>query len=390
MVDKTNIGKPGGPDDNNDREERDEELLENYLDGDSSVSEAYRELTQVEPPDVLDRAVLEMAREAALPRRKSLLDIDLMFWRHWARPISMVVIMGVCLTVVLRVMDYKMLPPTPDQEAAFALATPALDQAIKQEQPESPAAAKVPPATASSARFKASTLSVTTQPAPEQAAEKPARAARDTYMEEIIVTERKREESLQEVPLSITAFQNEQIVVTARRSHENIAETVPADSALEAWQQGTQPAADVWLAGIETLYMSSDSDSLAESADDSSGIAYDLPYAEPADIEIELKKMARIYPVETRQFRVHKSLITVTATTETAQMKVRRQIVPRQTENGAEMDASPLLADEPAGLFIDPYVWAAGIDWLYENQRDAEAKAEQEKLRLIYPEFRPE
>jgi hypothetical protein len=100
--------------------------------------------------------------------------------------------------------------------------------------------------------------------------------------------------------------------------------------------------------------------------------------------------MAQIYPVETRQFREDKGLITVTATTEAAQMAVRRQIVPRQTENGAEMDAPPLLADEPAGLFIDPYVWAAGIDWLYENERDAEAKAELEKLRLIYPEFKPD
>jgi len=400
MVDKTNIGKPGGPDDNNDREERDEELLENYLDGDSSVSEAYRELTQVEPPDGLDRAVLEMAREAALPRRKSLLDIDLMFWRHWARPISMVVIMGVCLTVVLRVMDYRILPPTRDEEAAFALATPALDQAIKQEQPESPAAAKVPPATASSARFKASTLSATTQPAPERAAEKPARAARDTYMEEIIVTERKREEYLQEVPLSITALGNEQIIAlgneqiiaTAPMAYEGTNGIVYADNALEAWQQGAQPAADVWLAGIETLYMGSDRDSLAESADDSAGISSDLPYAEPADIEIEieLNKIAQIYPVETSQFREDKDLNTVAVTTQAAQMMVRRQIVPRQTEIGAEMDALPLLADEPTELFIDPYVWAAGIDWLYENEREADAKAEQEKLRLIYPEFKPD
>jgi hypothetical protein len=209
-------------------------------------------------------------------------------------------------------------------------------------------------------------------------------------MEEIIVTERKREESLQEVPLSITAFGSEQIIAPAPMAYEGTNEIVYADNALEAWQQGAQPAADVWQAGIETLYMSSDPDSLAKSADDSAGISSDLPYAEAADIEIELKKMAQIYPVETRQFREDKGLITVTATTQAAQMAVRRQIVPRQTENGAEMDALPLLADEPTGLFIDPYVWAAGIDWLYENERDAEAKAEQEKLRLIYPEFKPD
>jgi hypothetical protein len=395
MVDKTNIGKSGGsddgPDDNNNPAAGDEELFENYLDGDSSVAKAYRELTPAEPPADLDRAVLEMARKAAQPSRKSLLNIDLMFWRHWARPISMVVIMGVCLTVVLRVMDYRILAPAPDEQVAFALMEPAQDQALGRKRLESPATTDV----LSSARYSRLKTDIESETAviqatPERSVDKPASIAQDSYLEERKVTARKQEESLREVPLSITAYQDEQIVVSARSPLENAAEIDPADSALEAWQKGAQPAAEVWLAGIETLYMSSAPDSSPETDDRLAGVAYDLAYAEPADIEIELAKMARTYPTEARQFREQKGLITFAATAEAEQMKVRRQIVPQPKDADAGTDAPTVVAAEPASFFIDPYVWTAGINWLYENGRDTEAKAEQEKLRLIYPDFKPE
>jgi len=44
--------------------------------------------------------------------------------------------------------------------------------------------------------------------------------------------------------------------------------------------------------------------------------------------------------------------------------------------------ATPTLSDLP-----DPDIWAAGIDWLYEQDEDERADAELEKFRRIYPDF---
>ena len=182
-----------GPGDNQ-REEISADLLEQYLDGQSSVSEAYRQIEQAEPPSALDRAVLNEARDAARPRPKALLDIDLRFWRHWGKPLSTVVIMGVCLTVVLRIMDYETLTPATSLDTELAVAEQKLAK---------------PPAAIASADSQAPRIGYSeentrrmqprsTSPA-EPARRMSAALPDESSLEEIPVASRKRSESLQDV-----------------------------------------------------------------------------------------------------------------------------------------------------------------------------------------------
>ena len=365
-----------GPGDNQ-REEISADLLEQYLDGQSSVSEAYRQIEQAEPPSALDRAVLNEARDAARPRPKALLDIDLRFWRHWGKPLSTVVIMGVCLTVVLRIMDYETLTPATSLDTELAVAEQKLAK---------------PPAAIASADSQAPRIGYSeentrrmqprsTSPA-EPARRMSAALPDESSLEEIPVASRKRSESLQDVPLAMSASRGEEMVVTARKSAEKSSETdrlrtdrfARADDALEAWNQGARPAADVWAAGIQAVYAHN------EPHDD-----VDFDSVELEGTRVELARMSRVYPEAARPLQEESDLflnaedMDAYSDSETVVLQAR-EMPPTLAVEGRE------LTDELA----DPIVWAAGIEWLYENDRDSEAAAELTKLKRIYPQFEPD
>jgi len=351
MAEKDDDGKADMNGTQNDkREELSAELFEHYLDGESSVSEAYRELKHVEPSAALDNAILSEARDAVRPNNMSLFDLDLRFWRHWGKPLTTVVIMGVCLTVVLRVMDYETIVPAPPLDTELATAEQKRTRPAQSEpEYDSP-----------------------TEPTTPMAAAMP----NESILEEITITPRKRSENLQEVPLAFDDSWGEEIVVTARKSVEKARETdqlrtdryVHADDALEAWQQGARPAADVWLAGIAAVY------SKDESLDESNSYLFD----EPDKADIEIAKMARVYPEDIRRSEERNELL-ATGDAQIAKM--------RDAESESASGADSALVNGAANPLADPVVWAAGIEWLYENNRDGEAEAELEKLKRIYPDF---
>jgi len=355
-----------------------DEQFEQYLDGDSVISNAFQEMGQAEPPAAIDRAILAEAREATRPRRKSWLDKDLVFWRHWAKPLSTAVIMGVCLTVVLRVMDYASLrPPVAEDGPVIALeqksATPMLEKRDLAGAP--PAAEFLADAPAAPARrLHAPAASAPAKPSVENSMD----SANDSFPEEIVVTRereessqemvvtaRKREESLQEVPLAITALSDADIEIDDSYPMQDEI-VVVAEDALQAWEQGARPAPDVWLAGIEALYLTEETltpdgrPSAANSAD-----ADDATLAktdrDPNSASIELAKMALVYPAEARAFSVREGLATA--------------FQPDELESAS------------ISQLADPRVWNAGIDWLYKNNRGAEAMAELAKLNKVYPDY---
>lgn len=373
MPKKTDYGKTdmNGPDDKQ-REEISAEIFEQYLDGESAVSEAYRHIEQAEPSSALDRAVLNEARDAARPRPKGLLDIDLRFWRHWGKPLSTVVIMGVCLTVVLRIMDYETLTPATSLDTELAVA--------EQKLAKSPAA--IASADSQAPRIGYSEENTrrmqprSTSPA-EPARRMSAALPDESSLEEISVTSRKRSESLQDVPLAMSASRGEEVVVTARKSAEESSEIdrlridrfARADDALLVWNQGARPAADVWAAGIQAVYARN------EPHDDFDSV-------EVEGTRVELARMSRVYPDAARSLKEESDLFIRAEDTdaysdsETVVLQAR-ELAPTLAIEGIE------LTDELA----DPIVWAAGIEWLYENDRDSEAAAELTKLRRIYPQF---
>ena len=382
MAKKDDDGKAAMNGSQNDkREELSAELFEQYLDGESSVSEAYRELGQAEPSAALDHAILSEAQDAVRPKQMSLFDLDLRFWRHWGKPLTTVVIMGVCLTVVLRVMDYETLVPAPSLDTELATAEQKLSRPAQSEPGAAlgtgtSADAQAPAALYSKeyARRVKPDSDSPTGPTTPMAADMP----NESILEEITITARKRSENLQEVPLASSDSQGEEIVVTARRSLEQASEAdryARADDALEAWQQGARPAADVWLAGIAAVY------SKDESLDEINSYSFD----EPDNADIETAKMARVYPGDTRRNEErHERLAAEDAETMDYDVQIAEM---RDAENESASGADSAVVNEAATLLADPVVWAAGIEWLYENNRDDEAEAELEKLRRIYPDF---
>jgi hypothetical protein len=351
-----------------------EDQFERYLEGDSSVTRAFNELAQPEPPAALDRAILDEARNAAKPARKSWLDIDLAFWRHWAKPLSTAVIMGVCLTVVLRVMDYASLrPPVSDDTALIVSQQPVPEndssmsmrekEGMTDEQRSAEFAAEPFASRDSAIEPTARRLSA---PAKPRTADSSGSAVGGSQ-EEIVVTARNRSESLQEVPLAVSGLTMDADIGTFDRySIEEVIVAEPADASVEAWSIGARPAADVWLAGIEALYLPEEPitparrPSAANSADAEDTILAKTE-RDPNAASLELAKMALVYPEEARAYSVRESLDTV--------------FEPDNLEPG-----SP---DELA----DPRVWNAGIDWLYKKNRNAEAAAELAKFSKVYPDY---
>jgi hypothetical protein len=286
------------------------------------------------------------------------------FWRQWAKPLSTAVIMGVCLTVVLRILDYEELAPTASQE----LASIEHDRSIQKESVDSPATLSVPgaPLLSPSRQAKRSVPTVALEQrtaSPAQAARKKS-AATENYvgMVEVIVTARKRSESLQEVPLAVAGLQSEEIIVAAPQSQDTALNIVRADNALEAWGQGARPAVDVWQAGIDAIYAASD----AAAARD--------------DANREQAKMAQIYPDETKG-DIERDELMADMAAEPNSKFMHSDIIE------AESQKTRAVRTPDDGL-ADPFVWAAGIEWLFENERAQEAEAELENFRQIYPYFK--
>jgi hypothetical protein len=389
MVEKTGNEKP-----DQSEHELSEELFEQYIDGDSSLTEAYRELEQAEPSLALDRTILDEARKERQPQRKSLLDLDMAFWRQWAKPLSTAVIMGVCLTVVLRILDYETLAPTASQD--LELASIEHDRLFQEETADSPAALSVagtPPLSSTrQAKKLAPTVALEQKNAPPAQAAREKSAATENYarMEEVTITARKRSESLQEVPLAVAGLQSEEVIIDSLQSQDTARIIARADNALEAWDQGARPAVDVWQAGIDAVY------AVNETAGNAAAERYDASHeqakmaqiypdenkrdTERDDANREQEKMAQVYPDETRGDTARKELMADMAAEPNSKF-MHSDIIE------AEAQKTRAVRTPDDGL-ADPFVWAAGIEWLFANERAQEAGAELEKFRQIYPYFK--
>jgi hypothetical protein len=366
-----------------------EEQFEQYLEGDSPISKAFNAMEQLEPPPTLDRAILHEAREAAVPARKSWLDLDLAFWRHWAKPLTTAVIMGVCLTVVLRVMDYASLaPPVPEdgpfiavEQKSATLMRDKRDFAAEQRAAE----AMADGANANVRRMRTPAATRPAGPQIEDSVDSVNRSFQEEIrvtareqadaLQEIVVSARKREETLQEVPLAISALTDADMAEYNLYSMQDDTIVVLADDALAAWEQGARPAADVWLAGIEALYLAKEAEPSVAEADNS---AIGMASRDATAASIELAKMALVYPAEARQFSEREKLHSRFSAGAGGSAKDLDALAP---ESAASVGTSPV--DQLA----DPRVWNAGIDWLYKNDRGEEAAAELARLSQVYPDF---
>jgi hypothetical protein len=338
--------------DNDKLEPVSEELLEEYLAGGTRLSEEYHDSGQPEPPAALDRAILDEAREEVKP---PLIDTgNLSFWRHWMRPVTVVLTMGVCVAVVLEVMNTAS-PPLPGlSESEVILADEGLQGKTQFDVFYAPQAAS-PPEAAPAQTDRPATMTAQRSEQPERKSNQALRK------EELLVSARKRDESLQDVPLAMTAFsvsdpdgrmqkntgRLEEIVIDADESF--------AADALEAWEAGTQPSVKVWLAGIQAMIDGDDTEFASQ----------------------ELERMARVHPNEAAQFREDQQLPLDTGMGGAGIVRA---------EEFAVVDG---VAEEPdpTDNIVDASVWLAGIDWLYDTGADEEAAVETEKFRRIYPNF---
>jgi hypothetical protein len=302
--------------------------LDQFLSGDSPVSKAYRKLGDEEPPAKLDRAILDAARNHAKPAGQRWLDIDLRFWRHWSRPITTIVIVGFCLSVVLQIMQTA--PVAPIEFNGNGSVNTWAD-ATGPAQPKAP---------------------TTQQPA---IARKQMRSTAEGSLEEITVTARKRLETRQQVPVAATALPTappDKVLAEADGSPvvDEVgakARHVLADDARDAWEHGARPTAEVWLAGINSL----------------------RAQGELEKAGIELDRLTLVYP---------EALAAGASSGPTGFTAATDEPVPRDA--AADLDSA-------RAPYPSPDVWLAGIDWLEQQQREEQAAVERDKFAQIYPGY---
>jgi hypothetical protein len=310
--------------------------LDEYLDGNSPESAAYRELERPEPPAALDRAVLQAARNelAANPVSQE----ERVFWRHWMRPLSAVALLGVCLAVVLEVMDQQ---PQLQQSSALMKADSEQTEERYILHQNLPAAAQ--PSLLASPESKQKPGQQFTDDIEAMAGKAAADKDQAIALDQITVTARKTQPSRSSAIL-------EEIVVSQRGTEKEALKPTPA--ALDEWAAGARPAADVWLAGIQTFYAAGE---------------IELADAESAKLNL-------LYPGTTERARIAEKIENTYGTE-------------------ALMPASPQLRDQISQPAIDandlpnPHIWAAGIEWLYEQRDKDRAEAEAEKFSRIYPDY---
>ncbi len=96
-------------------EERDQDLLRDYLKGDSALSRLYRRDADEQPDTHIDARILAEARRAAAPKRRVARSP---FARHWAVPTSLAAVLALSVSVVVLMPDPALEPPVERDRAA--------------------------------------------------------------------------------------------------------------------------------------------------------------------------------------------------------------------------------------------------------------------------------
>lgn len=261
------------------------------------VSAAYGKLNKPEPSPELDQAVLRAAQDE-LDAAKKTKRGD--FWQQWLKPLSTVAALGLCLTVVLQVMNNA---PTTIPAAPEAKSKSADLDIVRREAPADPYSVEAPGRVAMQAPAFAEADEA--EPAPNFAPQ----------INEMVVAEKRQEESLQDVPASASAYSEREIIVTARKA---VMQITLAENALTEWNSGARPAPDVWQAGIAELTEDLDQagidqelanlklassgvaaehiDAIADPWVWDAGISWLLDNGEEERAEAEIAKFLKIYP----------------------------------------------------------------------------------------------
>jgi hypothetical protein len=190
-----------------------DEMLREYLEGRSPVSDAYKQSDKPEPSPRVDRAVLAEARTAA--RKDRYRTDDGPEWQRWVMPAALAATVALCVALVVEV----------------SLFDPVLKRARE-------------PAPVLYERTDALELR------PVEAADEVA------TLDMLLELEDLAREPLQEVPMSTRFSMNEDTMVAAKgrsagaeATAAGVASSFSADvAALSPW-----PDPDVWLAGIRYL-----------------------------------------------------------------------------------------------------------------------------------------
>jgi hypothetical protein len=329
--------------------------MDEYLEGNSPVSKAYRELEKSEPPAALDRAVMQAARDELAANLLTLKEK--VFWRHWMRPLSAVALMGVCLAVVLEVMEQQPQLQKPsalmktDSSQAEELQTVLEQIEVLHERQETEGIYELRERLAN-----AEESSVLATPAAKQqpgtlfadrSQTMAGKAAADSdvaiALDQVTVTARKS-------PAGGSSAMLEEIVVARRGTEKD--EIRPVIDALDAWAAGARPAADVWLAGIQSFYAEGE--------------------VEIADTESA--KLNRVFPGTTERARA----------TRMNDDAIETEML---MSLSAEAPEEIRLAAIDVNDLPNPHIWIAGIEWLYTQNDEVRADAELEKFSRIYPDF---
>ena len=230
-------------------EERDRELLREYLKGDSALSRLYRRDADEQPDTQIDARILAEARRAAAPKRRVARSP---FARHWAVPTSLAAVLALSVSVVVLMPDPTLEPPVERDRAAQPTLVPGAVSAPRPAEPVSlPDAASETERQAVGGRAFDSLQRQS--PDVDQRADRPV--GKSSEKREALAPERKslaggKAKSRQAAPAAGVAEQAAS-EAPSRSLSEPMSETLPGPDPMPADDVQADPAA--WLRFIETL-----------------------------------------------------------------------------------------------------------------------------------------
>jgi cytoskeletal protein RodZ len=186
-----------------------DKLLDEYLRRESVVSQRYREIEADMVPPELDAAVLAQARAATVTQRKLKPG-----WMKWSAPLALAASAVLIVAIVLEVgiqEDVRM--PAATMEPTTSSQPSAEAQVVQEVVQIAPIAAPSP-----QMQFEPASPAAD-QATSERKAEAPAELAKKSTereaIESVVVTERKRQETLQDAPMSVGAMSRDELDAAA-------------------------------------------------------------------------------------------------------------------------------------------------------------------------------
>ena len=350
--------------------------FEKYLDGDSRVSRSYAHLKELQPPETLDRAILDQARREA---SKANGNWRTSRWNRWLSSLSIAAVVTLTLALVLRM---ELMPDAqlrPVESSASYVVTPQTDSDLMEIAPVNEFALK-----AAADQNKNQPIQTMAGGAAQadggRAWDLPGERVDDDFASEPVTAARMKAEA-----------SGQKLMDSPARK--------PQAAGMESRELPTlnSPSATIGMvsAGSDSTLMAITEEELAE-AQKRSRVKNMAMARAPATTEIadnEVAEQGLITVTGNRIQRVDIEGPSPVSVISRLDIEKNAQVTKSDTAAGLRAERQAFLQsvrEDPANVqqeYENPEEWLTQIDWLIDEDRIDDARDELEVFRLAYPEF---